>query len=97
MEMLKKEHFEPQVNQRFTIAWQDGQLEAMLAEVSGKGRPLSEELREPFSLIFEAPRESGLLNQGCYTVANDAMGGNTIFLVPVGENGDKYQYQAVFN
>lgn len=97
MEMLTKEHFEPQLNQCFTIAWPEGQLEATLVEVSSSGRSRSEASREPFSLIFEAPRESGLLNQGCYTVSNDAMGGNTIFLVPVGENGDNYQYQAVFN
>jgi len=97
MEMLTKEHFEPQLNQHFTIAWPEGQLEATLVEVSGRGLARSEYLREPFSLIFEAPREPGLLNQGCYTVGNDAVGGNTIFLVPVGENGDKYQYQAVFN
>lgn len=97
MEMLRKEHFDSHLNQCFTIAWQEGQLEATLVEVSSRGLARSKDLREPFSLIFEAPRASGLLNQGCYTVGNEAMGGNTIFLVPVGANGDNYQYQAVFN
>jgi hypothetical protein len=97
MKSFTRESFEPCLKQRFTINLPETEVPAELVEVKSLGQPFQEGAREPFSLLFEADTAHGLLNQGTYALANDALGENNIFLVPVGEESGRYQYQAIFN
>ena len=97
MEMLHREDFESCINQNFTIHLQNHGIESQLIEVKALGQPYRDGAREPFSLLFEADARYGLLNQGMYPIENPALGEKTIFLVPVGEKGNRYQYEAIFN
>ncbi|WP_406700935.1 hypothetical protein V5E97_19275 [Singulisphaera sp. Ch08] len=54
--------------------------------------------REPFSLIFRGPFQVGL-SQQIHSLKHEAFGELTLFLVPLGAEGDPEgtHYQAVFN
>ncbi|SIO05986.1 hypothetical protein SAMN05444166_2245 [Singulisphaera sp. GP187] len=54
--------------------------------------------REPFSLIFRGPFQVGLPQQ-IHSLKHEAFGELTLFLVPLGAEGDPEgtHYQAVFN
>lgn len=52
--------------------------------------------REPFSLIFTA-RGDSVLPQRIYELKHAALGAMSLFLVPVGREGDVTTYQALFN
>lgn len=97
MKSLTRENFESCLKQRFTINLLETDIPVELVEVKSLGQPFKEGAREPFSLLFEADAAQGLLAQGTYALTSDALGENNIFLVPVGEEGGRYQYQAVFN
>jgi hypothetical protein len=51
--------------------------------------------RHPFSLYFEGPR-SILLPQQIYHVSHAAVAEMDVFIVPVGQTAETYQYEAVF-
>ncbi len=51
---------------------------------------------ESFSIEFCGPKTK-LLEQGTYELTHKSMGTKCIFLVPVGEGSDQYEYQAVFS
>ena len=51
--------------------------------------------RQPFSLFFAGPK-TFLLKQATYQVAHESLPPMDIFLVPVGQDAESYQYQAVF-
>lgn len=97
MTSFTRENFEPCLKQTFTINLPETEIPAALVEVKSLGQPFKEGAREPFSLLFEADSALGLLAQGTYALTHDALGENNMFLVPVGKDGDRYQYQAVFN
>ena len=52
--------------------------------------------REPFSLLFTTTGNF-VLPQQLYALRHETLGPLTIFLVPVGREGDTVTYQAVFN
>jgi hypothetical protein len=52
--------------------------------------------REPFSLIFTSTGNF-VLPQRAYALRHVALGPMSIFLVPIGREGDVTTYQAVFN
>jgi hypothetical protein len=52
--------------------------------------------REPFSLLFTS-RGDLVLPQRLYALRHGTLGPMSIFLVPVGREGDVTTYQAVFN
>jgi hypothetical protein len=52
--------------------------------------------RPPFSLLFRS-RGEGALPQRMYPLRHSALGLHSIFLVPVGRDGDEVSYEAVFN
>jgi hypothetical protein len=97
MEILLREDFEPCLNQSFTIHLHGSGIQAQLVEVKALGRPFRDGAREPFSLLFEANTNYGLLDQGLYPMENSVLGEKTLFLVPVGVRQNSYQYEAVFN
>ena len=97
MDMLIREDFEPYLNQSFNIRLPGGGIHAKLVEVKTLGNPFRDGAREPFSLLFEADTDCGLLNQGLYPLWNSVFEERTLFLVPVGHKENCYQYEAVFN
>ncbi len=54
------------------------------------------EHQEAFSLFFHGPRDR-LLPQKTYKLKHDRLGELDIFLVPVGQDRDGCEYEAVFN
>jgi hypothetical protein len=52
--------------------------------------------REPFSLLFTTTGDF-VLPQRLYGLRHGTLGQMTIFLVPIGRQGDTTTYQAVFN
>ena len=54
------------------------------------------ERQEPFSLMFEGPKDRPL-DQSTYVLVHPEIGEQGIFLVPIGERGDVRLYQSIFN
>src|SRR5215831_425391 len=50
---------------------------------------------ERFSVFFDGP--NFYLPQRLYSLEHERMGQFDIFLVPIGQNGDSFRYEAVFN
>ncbi len=56
-------------------------------------------LFESFSLLFDAERSAGILQQGTYDVCNDTVGSGRLFFTPVQHSTgepDRQYYEAVF-
>jgi hypothetical protein len=97
LENLTSETFEPLVGSSFWVEFpNDAKVELRLDRV---GKVMESEAarlpRHPFSIFFAGPR-SFLLRQHTYRVTHESLGPLEIFLVPVGETPDTYQYEAVF-
>lgn len=89
--------FEPYVGTSFWADFPNGaKVELRLTQVA---RVMVSELarlnRQPFSLFFSGPG-SFLLKQHTYRLTHETLDPMEIFLVPVGQEGDGYQYEAVF-
>jgi hypothetical protein len=71
-------------------------LEFELTEVKslGSGAP-SAEKREPFSILFNSPGET-VLPQKIYRIEHDTLGTFDLFIVPVNQDREGVQYEAVF-
>ncbi len=70
-------------------------IELTLTEVT-ELRNYAKLAREPFSLFFTT-RGDFVLAQRLYGLRHATLGPMTIFLVPIGREGDTTTYQAVFN
>ncbi len=82
------------LNSEFKLAPDAGEtLTLVLKEVSEIKKSGS---YESFSIEFHGPKDA-LLKQGTYELTHDTLGTKTIFMVPVGEGDDRYEYQAVFS
>jgi hypothetical protein len=99
LESLTSEAFAPYIGSIFTAHFgEDGSYPLLLDEaapVKLRGAKPSQS-RSPFSLFFSGPGPQYLL-QGTYRLGHPQMGDLEIFIVPVGELGDGYRYQAAFN
>jgi hypothetical protein len=101
LETLTHESFEPLIGQAFKLTLPDAQvLEFKLSDVEelpiGRRRRNAPELkRKPFSIFFIG---RALLPQAIYPMHHDALGTEPleIFIVPLGEAEDGYEYEAVF-
>lgn len=96
IELLTLEMFSDKIGQGFVIEEPDmPAIELTLTEV--KGLPnFANAPRAPFSLLFTS-HGKGVLPQRMYPLRHAALGLHSIFLVPVGRDGDKASYEAVFN
>ncbi len=95
---LVKADFEPCLGTAFAVPFVDGDgifTELKLLEINAIGRPHAGR-EEPFSLIFEGPREHSL-EQGTYFLQHPILGDQYIFIVPIAERGDWRQYESIFN
>lgn len=60
------------------------------------GAPRTPEQRPPFSLIFLGPESQQYLRQGTYPLGHERMEGLELFLVPIGPQAGRMQYEAIF-
>jgi len=96
-EQVTIESFEPHVGSSFWAEFPNGaKVELRLTRAAKVMESEAARLeRHPFSLFFDGPR-SFLLRQHTYRLAHEQLGAMEIFLVPVGETRETYQYEAVF-
>lgn len=89
--------FEPHVGTSFWAEFPNGaKVELRLTSVAKVMESEAARLdRHPFSLFFIGPR-SHMLPQHTYRVTHPEMDAMEIFLVPVGQDAQTYQYEAVF-
>jgi hypothetical protein len=90
---LDFETFAAQLNTAFRVKPAEmPPVELRLIKANDKSVPR----QEMFSLIFEGPIQT-FLSQQIYQVEHDRIGAFDLFLVPVGQDENGYQYEAVFN
>jgi hypothetical protein len=97
LEQLTIDSFQPHVGSTFWVEFpNDTKVELRL---TGTAKVMESEAarlaRHPFSVFFVGPR-SFMLQQHTYRVTHEQLGTMEIFLVPVAQNADSYEYEAVF-
>lgn len=97
LDQLTVESFEPHVGSSFFAEFPNGaKVELRLVRVARVMESEKARLnRQPFSLYFIGPK-SFQLKQAIYHVTHETAEPMDIFLVPVGETPDTYEYEAVF-
>lgn len=97
LDQLTIETFEPLVGTSFWAGLPPGgKVELRLVRVGKVMESVAAQLpRHPFSLFFIGPG-SYKLEQSIYHLTHDTMGELDIFLVPVAQHGNTYEYEAVF-
>ena len=101
LDQLTLTHFSPHVGGRFVLRQDSGpalELELIQATALGAKGPRPAHLagRDPFSLLFRAPKEAQL-PQCIYHLEHEALGGLDIFLVPIGRDDTGLKCEAIFN
>jgi hypothetical protein len=91
---ITADHFEPRLNDTFTLRVDGGEPALTLAEV----RRLGQALRPggAFALTFVAPSGASVLPQAIYALSHPVLGALEIFLVPIGPVPGGMGYEAVF-
>ncbi len=97
LDQLTVESFEPHVGTSFWVEFPaGGKVELRLVRAAKVMESEAARLeRHPFSLYFIGPK-SYLLQQQTYHLTHPAMEPMDVFLVPVGQNAQAYEYEAVF-
>jgi hypothetical protein len=94
---MKEEVFAKHVNTKFYIPLEERRVELELVRVIGDKSSMDKiEGVERFSLFFQGPGEF-CLPQRIYRMEHEALGALDIFIVPIGIEGNRYQYEAVFS
>jgi hypothetical protein len=96
MELLTLEHFAGCVNETFTAALNDMDVEFVLVEARPLESRAQNAMRAPFSLLFRNTSPI-LFPQQIYAMRHARVGEVGIFLVPVAQERAGFLYQAVFN
>ena len=82
------------VNSAFRVV--DGSAEAFELRLKGVTAGASNPGYEVFSLVLRGPADR-FLPQSIHKLDHDRLGSLEIFLVPVGQDQEGYEYEAVFN
>lgn len=94
---LTEEVFAQHLNTKFYVPLDERRVELELVSVIGDKSSMDKiEGVERFSLYFLGPGDF-YLPQRVYRMEHDAMGALDIFIVPVGVQDKRYQYEAVFS
>lgn len=94
LERLTKAQFAAQLETEFVIQLDDiGPVPLQLVEVSERR---STPRHEQFALLFHGPAHV-LLHQQLWPLQHAQLGQLELFLVPVGQSQDGFQYEAVFS
>jgi hypothetical protein len=95
-DLLTIEMFADKLGQAFILEEEDvPPIEFTLTEATPL-RNFANLPREPFSLIF-VTRGIEALPQRMYALRHADLGLHSIFVVPIGRQGDEVTYQAIFN
>ena len=98
LKQLQSSDFLPRLNSRFSIRRPGIEpIDLELVEVKQAGEAPNPERRSPFSLIFLGPVSHQYLQQHIYRLEHDEMGALDLFIVPLGPQGGRMQYQAIFS
>ena len=97
LDQVTAESFEPHVGSSFWVEFPNGhKVELRLTRAAKVMESEAARLpRHPFSLYFIGP-VSFRLEQRIYHVTHPALEAMDIFLVPVGQDAQAFQYEAVF-
>ncbi len=97
LDQLTVESFEPHVGSSFWVELPNGhKVELRLTRAAKVMESEAAELRRhPFSLYFIGPR-SLRLDQKIYHVTHPELDAMDLFLVPIGQDAEAFQYEAVF-
>lgn len=99
IQLPDKTKFSECLNQKFQVKSGKTVVEMELIEVIDLGKKMNvpDNIRkEPFSLVFRAPKNSGFW-QGMYNITNDNIGSHNICLVPIAPDIKGDNFEAVFN
>jgi hypothetical protein len=96
IELLTIDHFSDKIGQAFVVEQADAPAIALTLTEAKPLRNFANAPRAPFSLVFIAKGDSAL-PQRMYALRHAALGLQSIFLVPIGKDGDTVSYEAVFN
>ncbi len=96
MELLTLEHFAGCVNETFSAALNDMDVDFVLVEARPLPTRAESATRQPFSLLFRNTA-AFLFPQQIYPMRHPRVGEVGIFLVPVAQEQAGFLYQAVFN
>jgi len=97
LDQLTIDSFQPHVGSTFWVEFpNDTKVELRLTAAAKVMESEAARLeRHPFSLFFIGPK-SYMLQQQIYHVTHEQLGAMDLFLVPVGNDTQTYQYEAVF-
>ena len=90
---LSHENFNNHLNTRFQVDGNGEHVELLLIEVSELRQSKGQ---EQFSIVFRGPIDQPMA-QGMRQFRHSEMGGFELFIVPIKQDGEGYQYEAVFN
>jgi hypothetical protein len=85
--------FAASVGSAFRVDLGAGEAELRLIELRDRPSPPRS---ESFALLFHGP-PAPILPQRTYSLSHPALGAFDLFLVPIGRDGERTQYEAVFN
>lgn len=94
LEQLHRESFADCLHQSFRVV--HGGAEVLDLRLTQVHEYLKSARQESFSIVFHGPA-SPFVPQGTYHLQNEKLGGLDLFLVPIGRDGNGFQYEAVFN
>jgi hypothetical protein len=94
-ESISHKNFSGHLNALFRVDMAETSLELELVEVE-VGKPIDPSLREPFTLIFQGPKDS-ILPEGAYNVSNDGAGSFELYIIPIVSPVALQSYQVIFN
>ena len=91
---LTHEEFSKHLNTTFEVRLEDSaSVPLTLNQVT---KLIESPGQEQFSIIFHGSKEQ-FLSQGTRAISHAEMGEMLLFLVPIGQNDEKFHYEAVFN
>jgi hypothetical protein len=96
MDLLTLDHFAGCVNETFTAALNEGEIEFVLVEARAIEQRIPNAMRVPFSLLFRNTAVF-LFPQQIYQMRHPRIGEVGIFLVPIAREREGFLYQATFN
>lgn len=82
------------VNTEFEVL--DAPSNPLRLTLTGIVEHVKNERQETFSIFFHGP-STMFMQQGLRHLKNERLGEVSMFLVPVGQDADGFQYEAVFN
>ena len=97
LDKLQSADFLPHLNGTFRVRL-DGiePIELELARVTEADPTFAPEARPPFSLTFLGPVSPQYLVQHIYRLEHEQMGALDLFIVPLGPEKGRMQYEAIF-